>query len=206
MASKLQMVTEFSYHKTLELSSVRGNWQRYLKTAARIYKYPFRDQLLIHSQRPDVTACATIEFWNRKMDRWVNRGASGIALLDDSGFKTRLKYVFDVSDTHPGRHRPQEPQLWQMQPAYEEAVLEAISNTFEVERENETSFAEQIYLMSQVIAEDMLVSLRCCTPSRVSRAKPAAYNSLSVRTFTNMLYSMPFARRKIPTATCRTMW
>ena len=156
MASKLQMVTEFSYHKTLELSSVRGNWQRYLKTAARIYKYPFRDQLLIHSQRPDVTACATIEFWNRKMDRWVNRGASGIALLDDSGFKTRLKYVFDVSDTHPGRHRPQEPQLWQMQPAYEEAVLEAISNTFEVERENETSFAEQIYLMSQVIAEDNL--------------------------------------------------
>lgn len=114
MASKLQMVTEFSYHKTLELSSVRGNWQRYLKTAARIYKYPFRDQLLIHAQRPDATACATIEFWNKKMDRWVNKGTSGIALLDDSGFKTRLKYVFDVSDTHPGRYRPQEPQLWQM--------------------------------------------------------------------------------------------
>ena len=57
MASKLQMVTEFSYHKTLELSSVRGNWQRYLKTAARIYKYPFRDQLLIHAQRPAATAC-----------------------------------------------------------------------------------------------------------------------------------------------------
>ena len=81
MASKLQMVTEFSYHKTLELSSVRGNWQRYLKTAARIYKYPFRDQLLIHAQRPDATACATIEFWNKKMDRWVNKGTSGIALL-----------------------------------------------------------------------------------------------------------------------------
>ena len=156
MASKLQMVTEFSYHKTLELSSVRGNWQRYLKTAARIYKYPFRDQLLIHAQRPDVTACATIEFWNKKMDRWVNRGASGIALLDDSGFKTRLKYVFDVSDTHPGRNRPQEPQLWRMQSAYEDAVLESISNTFEVEREAGAPFVEQICAMSQVIAEDNL--------------------------------------------------
>ena len=135
MASKLQIVTEFSQKKTLELASVRGNWQRYLKTAARIYKYPFRDQLLIHAQRPDATACATIEFWNSRMDRWVNRGSRGIALLDDTGHKTRLKYVFDVSDTHPGRYRPQEPQLWRMEPAHEEAVLESISNSFEVERD-----------------------------------------------------------------------
>lgn len=156
MASKLQIVTEFSQKKTLEVASVRGNWQRYLKTAARIYKYPFRDQLLIHAQRPDATACATIEFWNSRMDRWVNRGSRGIALLDDSGHKTRLKYVFDVSDTHPGRHRPQEPQLWQMEPAYEEAVLESISNSFEVEREPGVSFVEQICSMSQVIAEDNL--------------------------------------------------
>lgn len=156
MASKLQIVTEFSQKKTLELASVRGNWQRYLKTAARIYKYPFRDQLLIHAQRPDATACATIEFWNSRMDRWVNRGSRGIALLDDSGHKTRLKYVFDVSDTHPGRYRPQEPQLWQMEPSYEEAVLESISNSFEVEREPGVSFAEQICSMSQVIAEDNL--------------------------------------------------
>ena len=154
MASKLQIVTEFSQKKTLELASVRGNWRRYLKTAARIYKYPFRDQLLIHAQRPDATACATIEFWNSRMDRWVNRGSRGIALLDDSGHKTRLKYVFDVSDTHPGRYRPQEPQLWQMEPSYEEAVLESISNSFEVEREPGVSFAEQICSMSQVIAED----------------------------------------------------
>ena len=90
------------------------------------------------------------------MDRWVNRGSRGIALLDDSGHKTRLKYVFDVSDTHPGRYRPQEPQLWQMEPSYEEAVLESISNSFEVEREPGVSFAEQICSMSQVIAEDNL--------------------------------------------------
>ena len=156
MASKLQIVTEFSQKKTLELTSVRGNWQRYLKTAARIYKYPFRDQLLIYAQRPDATACATIELWNKRMDRWVNRGSRGIALLDDSGPKTRLKYVFDVSDTHPGRHRPQEPQLWRMEPAYEEAVLESIRNSFEVEQESGDSFAEQICSMSRVIAQDNL--------------------------------------------------
>lgn len=69
MASKLQSVTEFSHKKTQELSAVRGNWQQYLKTAARIYKYPFRDQLLIHAQRPDATACATIEFWNTAIFR-----------------------------------------------------------------------------------------------------------------------------------------
>lgn len=156
MASKLQSVTEFSRKKTQELSAVRGNWQQYLKTAARIYKYPFRDQLLIHAQRPDATACATIEFWNKRMDRWVNRGATGIALLDDSGPKTRLKYVFDVSDTHPGRYHPQDPQLWRMQPAYEETVLESISNSFEAERQNTEDFAEQIRSMCHVIAEDNL--------------------------------------------------
>lgn len=135
---------------------MRGNWQQYLKTAARIYKYPFRDQLLIHAQRPDATACATIEFWNKRMDRWVNRGATGIALLDDSGPKTRLKYVFDVSDTHPGRYHPQDPQLWQMQSAYEETVLESISNSFEAERQNTEEFADQIRSMCHVIAEDNL--------------------------------------------------
>ena len=156
MASKLQLVTEFSYQKTMELTAVRGNWQQYLKTAARIYKYPFRDQILIHAQRPDATACATIEFWNKKMDRWVNKGTRGIALLDDSGPKTRLKYVFDVSDTHPGRYHPKEPRLWQMQSVYEEAVLESIGNSFEVERNTGTSFVEQVCSMSQMIAEDNL--------------------------------------------------
>ena len=102
MASKLQIVTEFSQKKTLELASVRGNWQRYLKTAARIYKYPFRDQLLIHVQRPDATACATIEFWNSRMDRWVNRGSRGIALLHDSGHKTRLLAPQWVQHASPG--------------------------------------------------------------------------------------------------------
>lgn len=90
------------------------------------------------------------------MDRWVNRGVTGIALLDDSGPKTRLKYVFDVSDTHPGRYHPQDPQLWRIQSAYEETVLESISNSFEAERHNTEHFADQIRSMCHVIAEDNL--------------------------------------------------
>ena len=129
MASKLQLVAEFGRQKITELSSVRGSWQQFLKTAARIYKYPFGDQVLIHAQRPDATACATLELWNQRMGRWINRGASGIALLDDSGPRLRLRYVFDVADTSPGRNRAIEPRLWYMTAAHEAAVLESLSNS-----------------------------------------------------------------------------
>ncbi len=85
-----------------------------MDTASRLYRYSFSDQLLIHAQHPEATACASLELWNEKMFRWVNRGARGIALLDETGQHTRLRYVFDISDTHMvagGRS----PYLWQMQ-------------------------------------------------------------------------------------------
>ena len=83
----------------------------YLDTASRLYRYPFHEQLLIYAQRPDATACASLELWNNKMGRWVNRGAKGIALIDDSGEKPRLRYVFDVSDTNSRYNIPF--SLWQ---------------------------------------------------------------------------------------------
>ena len=82
MATKLQIVTEQSQRLTMELAGRRGAWQSYLLTAARIYKYSFPDQLLIYGQRPEATACAPIEIWNKRMGRWVNAGAKGIALID----------------------------------------------------------------------------------------------------------------------------
>ena len=82
------------------ISSSPKDWMNYLDTAARLYRYPFMDQLLIHAQRPQATACASLELWNQKMFRWVNRGAKGIALIDETTQKTRLRYVFDVQDTH----------------------------------------------------------------------------------------------------------
>ena len=87
------------YHAT-RISSSPRDWMNYLDTAARLYRYPFMDQLLIHAQRPKATACASLELWNEKMLRWVNRGAKGIALLDETMQKTRLRYVFDIQDTH----------------------------------------------------------------------------------------------------------
>ena len=77
-----------------KVSSSPQEWMEYLDTAARLYRYPFADSLLIHAQRPDATACASMELWNGKMRRWVKRGAKGIALIDDSGRKKRLRYVF----------------------------------------------------------------------------------------------------------------
>ena len=104
------------------ISSSPRDWMNYLDTAARLYRYPFMDQLLIHAQRPQATACASLELWNQKMFRWVNRGAKGIALIDETTQKTRLRYVFDVQDTHMvngGRT----PYLWKLQEEQQEEVL-----------------------------------------------------------------------------------
>ena len=97
-----------------EVSGSPRDWMRYLDTASRLNRYHFADTLLIHAQRPDATACAELEVWNEKMRRWVNRGAKGIALIDDTGPRRKLRYVFDVSDTHMVRGG-KTPFLWQFE-------------------------------------------------------------------------------------------
>lgn len=100
MASKLQIVTAMFDEKVAKATNSYDNWTSFLRTAANNYKYSFADQILIYAQKPNATACAEIGFWNDKMHRWVNRGASGIALFDYTGSYQRLRYVFDVSDTN----------------------------------------------------------------------------------------------------------
>lgn len=124
-----------------------------MRTAAQVYKYPFSDQLLIHAQRPDATACASIQFWNKRMKRWVNRGSKGIALLDDNSAKMRLKYVFDVSDTHPARGIP-DPYFWQMQPEYEKPVMEALANSLDDLPLESTDFRDFLYAAVSVAVQD----------------------------------------------------
>ena len=112
--SKLQDIRNLVQEHAVSVSSSPGNWMDYMDTASRLYRYSFSDQLLIHAQRPDATACASLELWNEKMLRWVNRGARGIALFDEIWQNTKLHYVFDISDTHMvagGRSL----YLWQMQ-------------------------------------------------------------------------------------------
>ncbi len=128
MATKLQLITELSERTTRAVVKNTDNWTAFLKTAAWNYKYPFQDQLLIYAQRPDATACASIEIWNQKLGRWINRGAKGIALIDDSGSRLTLRHVFDVSDTNSRQNRP--IILWAMRDRYAEAVTETLENTF----------------------------------------------------------------------------
>ena len=113
MASKYQIISSMSEQAAKEVARSPYSWMGYLDTASRLYRYPFSEQLLIHAQRPDATACASLELWNNKMGRWVNRGAKGIALIDDSSDWPRLKYVFDVSDTHR-LPNGKDPYLWQL--------------------------------------------------------------------------------------------
>lgn len=98
--NKIDNIFQLSKEKTKQIVSSGEDWKKFLKSSAYMYKYPFEDQVLIYALRPDAKACATMEFWNRRMYRWINRGAKGIPLLDYSSGNIKLKYVFDISDTH----------------------------------------------------------------------------------------------------------
>ena len=100
MSRKANAISTLAQETMARIVGSPAAWEEFLRSAARMYKYPFPEQVLIYAQRPDATACATLELWNRcKYRRWVKPGAVGIALMDDTGPHLRLKYVFDVSDT-----------------------------------------------------------------------------------------------------------
>ena len=110
------------------------SWTDYLTTASRLYKYPFADQLMIYAQRPDATACANFDIWNNRMNRYVRRGAKGIALLDESSGFPRLHYVFDVSDTGV-RRNSRDPEVWQYNDDLKQSVSEMLSKTYGISGE-----------------------------------------------------------------------
>ena len=123
-------IRELAQQNARYVSNSPQDWMSYLDVAARLYRYSFTDALLIHAQRPDATACAELELWNQKMSRWVNRGAKGIALLDDTGPRTRLRYVFDIADTHLVRGG-KTPLLWNLDShEHEQAILDHLADTY----------------------------------------------------------------------------
>ena len=123
-------IRELAQQNARYVSNSPQDWMSYLDVAARLYRYSFTDALLIHAQRPDATACAEMELWNQKMSRWVNRGAKGIALLDDTGPRTRLRYVFDIADTHLVRGG-KTPLLWNLDShGHEQAILDHLADTY----------------------------------------------------------------------------
>ena len=130
METKLEQVSKLYEQTALEVSKSPENWMAFLDTAAQVYKYGVDEQILIHAQRPDATACAAISVWN-KLKRWVKRGTKGIALLDQHGDQVRLKYVFDVSDTQAGRGG-KDVRLWTLGAEHMEAVGRVLDTNFDV--------------------------------------------------------------------------
>ena len=109
----------------------QDEWKAFLTTAARNYKYPYYDQLMIYLQRPEATACAEYDFWFDTMHRYVKRGAKGIALVDNEGDSPKLRYVFDVADTG-ARSNSRPVWLWQMKEEYQNPVMAALERAYGV--------------------------------------------------------------------------
>lgn len=155
MASTLQEIQYLAGFEAKKLSSSPRDWMGYLGTAAKLYRYPFSDTMLIHAQRPGATACVSLEDWNEKVGRWVRRGAKGIALLDDSGAKTKLKYVFDVSDTRLVQGG-WTPVLWKMEERHEAEVTAYLSDTYGLKGKEAAGMGPALMEISSRIAGDNL--------------------------------------------------
>ena len=131
MPNKVLIYKELGEQATADMIGDELRWKSFLETSARLYKYPYHEQLLIYAQYPDATACASFDFWNKEMGRYICRGSKGIALLDPSRDYTRLKYVFDVSQTG-SRESSRDPYIWQYRSEYENAVTSALERRFGV--------------------------------------------------------------------------
>lgn len=141
MAIRYKALTEL-YQETQRKVTAPAEWQQFLTSACRNYRLSFDEQLLVYAQRPDATAVLEIERWNKRFGRWVNRGANGIAVFDgEHSGKQRLKYYFDVSDTHAGRFARPVP-LWTVRPEYTPDIIEAMENSFgELEQKDDLGAA-----------------------------------------------------------------
>ena len=152
MANKYQVISALSEQAAKDAANSPREWMKYLDTAARLYRYPFHEQLLIYAQRPNATACASLELWNNKMGRWVNRGAKGIALIDDSSDYPRLKYVFDVADTHP-LENSKEVYLWQLNENMQEQISSYLQDVYGVVGNTLSDILHEV--ASGIVAENM---------------------------------------------------
>ena len=131
MSTKLQFYSAFAERTARQITGSYRSWTAFLATAARLYKYPYNEQLMIYAQRPNATACAEYDFWKDRMGRYVQRGSTGIALIDTSGYQPRLRYVFDVADTAP-RDAARSFTLWEMRAEHEAKVCSMLTEQYDV--------------------------------------------------------------------------
>ena len=147
MASVLQQYSQLADITALQITGSYQSWTDFLTTAARLYKYPYHEQLMIYAQRPEATACADYELWNKRMGRYVRRGAKGIALIDHSGDAPKLKYVFDVADTRT-TERSRSPYLWEYRLEHEQVVSAAMEEQYNIQYPG--NFIDQLEQISSV--------------------------------------------------------
>ena len=150
MPTKIEMYAQMADHVATQLTGSWQEWAGFLTTAARLYKYPFHEQMMIYAQRPDATACAEYDLWNDKMGRYVRRGSKGIALVDDSGDRPRLRYVFDISDTGTREHS-RTPWLWRLEEQHMDSVTAMLERTYEVSSED---LAQQLADVAAKLADE----------------------------------------------------
>lgn len=142
------------YQQTLaEFAASPEKWTSFLDTAARLYKYDFKSQVLIWSQRPDATACAELPLWNERLHRRVNRGSNGIGIVDNSSSQPRIKYLFDISDTSPRDQSVAPPYIWQMRNDAYDTVMDGISATLGENMQTDFDFPINLYLSAQCFAD-----------------------------------------------------
>ena len=159
MASKFQFITEL-YSRTLtKLTGDYESWTGFLRSACYNYKCPFDEQVLIYAQRPNATAVLELEKWNRQFGRWVNAGATGIAVIDEARGKGRLKHYFDITDTHAARISRPVP-IWSMEPAYTEPVIETLEATFGILTEKDNLPDAILSASRNAVADNMQDYLR----------------------------------------------
>ena len=172
MPSKYQEYRQMADTAERQLTSSYKSWTQFLRTAARLYKYPYNEQVMIHAQRPDATACAEYDFWNKKMGRFVRRGSTGIALIDTSGQKPQLRYVFDVADTGEREHsRP--VHLWQFRAEHEDAIAATLERSYDVSGSN--GIVEQMESAAAQLAKKTPVDFfDCAFPPSVLTKQNAA--------------------------------
>ena len=155
MARRYHEIKGLAEYTAKTIVSDEEQWKKFLHTAGHMYKYPFREQMLIYAQRPDATACASLELWNEKMNCWVNKGAQGIALIDEEGVhRSGLKYVFDVKDVHEARFIGRKPRLWRMEEEHKGYVIDSLEKIYG-ETDASRPFENRIMELANRIASEM---------------------------------------------------
>lgn len=198
MARKYELINDLYDQIIVDVTKEARAWQSFLRTACRNYKLRFDEQLLLFAQRPDATAVLEIERWNTAFGRWVNRGAKGIAVFEDStGESQRLKYYFDIADTH-GTEQSREVPVWEMSEEYQSDVAEALKNAFGTSTDSDDL---RIVIKESVVnavddnIDDYIYGIvKSGTGSEIDYMKPEDAEEIYKRIVTNSVVYMIYER------------